>query len=100
MRKKWRIGERSVKMKQRKMLITDEDTGIKIGNQAIEKAVTETKTQPQEETGIGEKGNAIEKEKEIVQGLFIENLYINLSNRGLCVLQFSFWQNYSNYKPI
>lgn len=31
--------------------------------------MTETKTQPQEETGIGEKGNAIEREKEIVQGI-------------------------------
>jgi hypothetical protein len=74
-RKKWKIDERSAKMKQRKMLTTGEKTEIKIGNQAIEKVVTETKTQPQEETGIGEKGNAIEREKEIVQGLFIENLY-------------------------
>ena len=84
-KKKWRIGEKSAKMKQKKMLITDEDTGIKIGNPAIETVAIGTKTQAQEETGIGEKGNAIEREREIAQGMFIEYI-CNPSDVGALLL--------------
>ena len=73
-KKKLMIEEKSAKMTQRKILIIDEDTGIEIGNQVIEKVVTRKKNQAQEEKGIEEKENAIEKEKEIVPGLFLVNV--------------------------
>lgn len=65
--KKWRTGERSGRMRLKKILTIEEDTETKNENQIIETAVTKKKNRAQEENARVE-GNEkeIEMEKEIM----------------------------------